>query len=343
MPRPLGLAVVLCLALTAAGAAQERPWQRLFGPRNPAPKTPADDARRRAEIAVELAWLADPVTFPYYLEAKVEGSQLAVRGYVPDQAVRDHALRLARVHSPYSVTDALKEHPSLLVRPSRLSPPQLQSAVASSLREALPRQAAQLQAECAADGRVTVRGPVHSLEEKLLVSHSLRRLHGCSSVQNLTQVQGQERTVPATLASNPAGEKDKQPARSWLGSSRKENQGDEKKDRPTENSKSSSPDRDGRLPRVTTREDPRRSSQEPRSEKQPPPATALTQPAQLQKLIQAKCPAATAVRVEFKSASELTVELTIRSEQQIEALAGQVLSLTELSAYRVELLFKIGS
>src|SRR5436190_9323335 len=32
--------------------------------------------------AIELAWLADPATFPFVLAARVEGQALQVRGYV---------------------------------------------------------------------------------------------------------------------------------------------------------------------------------------------------------------------------------------------------------------------
>src|ERR1700730_11690450 len=57
-------------------------------------------ANRFIEMLIELAWLADPVTFPYYLEARVEGSALQVRGFVPGTSVRDQALKVAPLPSP---------------------------------------------------------------------------------------------------------------------------------------------------------------------------------------------------------------------------------------------------
>src|SRR4051794_6346588 len=90
-------AMTLAVLLGAVPAANAQgPFQRLFGAKTPAPKSPQDEAKRQAEIAVERAWMADPATFPYYLEAKAEGATLHVRGYVPDKAVRDQALRIAR-------------------------------------------------------------------------------------------------------------------------------------------------------------------------------------------------------------------------------------------------------
>src|ERR1019366_1054799 len=186
-PTVLGLVLFASLAYVPAADAQLLP--RWFGSKssdkNQPVKSTQPDTRRVIEVNVEVAWLADPVTFPYYLEAHATGGQLEVRGYAPDKAVREHALRIARVYSSLPVTDSLKEHPSLLVRPTQMSPQQLQGSVLSSLRVALPKQFQQLKAECGSDGKVYVVGTVNTCEEKMAVSHALRRLHGCTSVQNL--------------------------------------------------------------------------------------------------------------------------------------------------------------
>src|SRR5262245_10834839 len=59
----------------------------------------AVDSGRRTEIQVELAWLSDPLTFACMLQARADGPNLEVRGFVPSQAVREHALKLARLNS----------------------------------------------------------------------------------------------------------------------------------------------------------------------------------------------------------------------------------------------------
>ncbi len=194
------LALFITLLLWAPARGQERPWARLFGarPAEKAPvKSPAAEPNRLAEIQVEIAWLADPVTFPYFLEARATGGSLEVRGYVPNRSVRDQALNLARVYSSLAVVDALKEHPSLLVKTGSMSLAQLQTSVTSALREALPKHAGQLQVQCGRDGTVAVAGVLPTHEERLAVSHALRRLYGCTSVQNQTRVPGE----PAQVAS----------------------------------------------------------------------------------------------------------------------------------------------
>ena len=83
----LTAAVALAIAAGARGQTGERPLQKIFGTgagkSSPAPAnaTVAEKSQRRAEIGVELAWLADPITFPYFLEARIEGGTLAVISY----------------------------------------------------------------------------------------------------------------------------------------------------------------------------------------------------------------------------------------------------------------------
>src|SRR5262245_61028053 len=48
----------------------------------------AQNQHRDVEIQIELAWMADPVTFPYLLQAKVRGSEVEVSGIVPSAKVR---------------------------------------------------------------------------------------------------------------------------------------------------------------------------------------------------------------------------------------------------------------
>src|SRR5947209_11272177 len=132
-------AVAGALGLVAAASAQNAPFQpfkNLFASRS-ASDSKGFDART-LEIQVELAWLADPATFPYFLEAHIKGANLEVRGYVPSKAVRDQALNLAKIQCPMPVVDSLKEHTSLAVRPVQRTPEQLKTAVQTALREAFP-------------------------------------------------------------------------------------------------------------------------------------------------------------------------------------------------------------
>jgi hypothetical protein len=184
----------LCLATIAGGlgcgsAAMAQttfqPFKALFGSRSE-PDLKSLDSNRMKEIQVELAWLSDRITFCYFLEAHVKGANLEVRGYVPNKVVRDQTINLAKLNSTLLVTDALKEHPSLAFRPVRRAPDQLTSSVRTALREAFP--GLQLNVQCQSDGTVVIAGTVRSFEQKLAVSQALRRLHGCTSVTNFTEL-----------------------------------------------------------------------------------------------------------------------------------------------------------
>ncbi len=320
----LGLVLASALSLTASADAQ-LPF-RWFGPKTndksaPA-KASAPDVRRVAEINVELAWLADPITFPYYLQARVNGATLEVRGYVPDKTVREHALRMAQVYSSMPVADAMKEHPSLMVRPGAMSSQQLQTSVLTSLKVSLPKQHQQLKVECGKDGKVYVSGPVSTYEEKIAVSHSLRRLHGCTSVQNLTSLPGEIAQTPRdklpTVVQNPPRPLPEpvQPELKVAGPVLIPNVGPLKN--PPEVIKVESPGRPEKLPLT-------------------PAALGL------QKRIRAVCPEAKSVELDFVTMTEVRISIELRAEKDITPVAERVLAMPELQNYRPDLLFRVAT
>jgi hypothetical protein len=362
--RSLFVGLLLMASFSLVHTADGQLLPRWFGPKtadkNPAAKSAQTDPHRVTEVNVEVAWLADPVTFPYYLEAHATGSQLEVRGYVPNKTVREQALRIAQVYSSLPVADSIKEHPSLLVRPNQMSPQQLQSSVTSSLRVALPKQYQQLKAECGSDGKVYVAGVVNTLEEKIAVSHALRRLHGCTSVQNFT-------SLPSELAQDPS--RDRTPIVKTSNTT-------EKSAKPVvalENkSKSWWPFGKGQ---ATTREeppllDPRKpeikgppivDEKNPRQPGGPilipnvpepkkiaanvvkgePPAPLAAE--ELQKRIQSACPQVKSVEVQFTSAQDVRITVEILTENELKPTAERIFALPELLKFRPELQFKISA
>ncbi|MCI0376410.1 MAG: hypothetical protein L0215_02260 [Gemmataceae bacterium] len=191
------------LAWTWTGSAQERPALDAKSPKvskHAAAATDSVDRFRRLEILIELAWLNDPVTFPYFLEAHVVGPSLVIRGAVPSAAVRAHAIQVAQLLSPLTVRDAMQERPGLAVRPTPRSPEQLKNAVQSQLRAAFPDQHERWTVQCGKDGAVELRGRIESLEQKLALSQTLRRLHGCTRAVNLTGAHDVRDIVSATAA-----------------------------------------------------------------------------------------------------------------------------------------------
>src|SRR5262245_20074005 len=72
---------------------------------------PSEAQLRLDEIRTELAWNADPLTFPYPLVAACDGSSLRVYGGVPSN-VATQALKTARENTCLNVLDMLTIRPS---------------------------------------------------------------------------------------------------------------------------------------------------------------------------------------------------------------------------------------
>jgi hypothetical protein len=186
-----GVVLVLPAATFASGTPAAPPGGEVTRPQaTSAAKTLATaGAQRFTEIEIELAWLADPITFPHYLKAHAGTKQLQVEGYVPSNLVRDEALRVARAHCPVAVADEVKVVSGLTFPPTSAAPAHLQRAAEATLQRLFARQPSGFTVTCAADGRVTVTGVVGSIEDKLAVSRQLRYLPGCAAVANQLRVE----------------------------------------------------------------------------------------------------------------------------------------------------------
>jgi osmotically-inducible protein OsmY len=159
----------------------------------------ADDLleRRRMEMRVEIAWLADPVTFPCHLEAHVTHEALEARGYVTDSAVREKALKIAREVSGKRVVDATRYHRArsrpVLTRPETA----VQRDAVRLLRQVHPVHATTVKVETQPNGRLVVEGTLASLEDKFAVSRCLSHVGGCKCVDN--QLRALDESVPEPL------------------------------------------------------------------------------------------------------------------------------------------------
>jgi hypothetical protein len=237
----------------------------------------------------------------------------------------------------------------------------------------LPKQYQQLKIECGGDGKVFVLGPLTTVEEKVIVSHSLRRLHGCTSVQNLTTLpsdmaqnppnfEPRERT-PIVKTSNPAEPRDKQApevkasvapevkAKSWFtwpfGRSAPKDELAPAEPRKSSETKgpviveTQKPEEPIVLPKIP---EPMKIPEGVKTDSPPVPVKtpALTR-VELQKRIQAACPDAKNIEVQFTSATEVRISLEIRTEKDLEPTAERLFAMPELQNYRPDLQFKISS
>jgi hypothetical protein len=145
--------------------------------------------RRLEEMKVELALLADIATFPYYLGARAAGGTLELRGYVPNDMVRQRALELARRNTFLTVNDALKIQTSLSTRPPLRPARVLQKEGAELLHRKLGDPAKKMSLGVRPNGVIVVTGPIDSVESRLAVSRLFRQLSGCFGVANELIVQ----------------------------------------------------------------------------------------------------------------------------------------------------------
>jgi hypothetical protein len=164
---------------------------------SPGHQVPAPD-QHLPEMQIELAWLADPVTFPYHLAARVEGGVMHLRGYVQHRAAHDRAVQLARAHCSLEVRDDLKIHASMVVGSMSPVAAPTQADVETGLAEALPADSARPNIQCRPDGQVILTGSSARLEDRLAVSRRLRQLAGCTAI-----VHHLEETAPEPLPTTP--------------------------------------------------------------------------------------------------------------------------------------------
>jgi hypothetical protein len=132
--------------------------------------------------------LADPITFGCELVAAVQGATLEVRGYVPSQAVRERALRLANLSTSMPVRDFLQVHAQASAGPASLPAKDMQQAINDLLVRHFGEAAKAMQATARSNGHVVVMGTADSAEKRLAVSRSLRNIQGCKAVENLLTV-----------------------------------------------------------------------------------------------------------------------------------------------------------
>ena len=152
------------------------PGPAVVGPAAPAPGLGIEGLRRE-EGKVRLAWLADPVTFPYFLSARAADAEVHLTGYVPTEAVKRRAADLAGKATALRVVDELRVQPNIALHFATPRPLDvLWNEVVELLHKELGERADQITVTAGADGRVTLSGVFVSVEEQLSICESLRRL-----------------------------------------------------------------------------------------------------------------------------------------------------------------------
>ena len=155
------------------------------------PPTKATSTTNAEAMKAELACLADPKVFPLSLQFVTTAHGVELRGQVPDEATRQHVLRLARQASYAVIHDRL----TLI---DRCADPSLREAARVTLARYLQHRDAQVQVQVLEKGVVTLTGQVDTLEDKLIASRCLRQVAGCQRVVNHLEVKHPPTPAPSS-------------------------------------------------------------------------------------------------------------------------------------------------
>jgi hypothetical protein len=203
----LALFAVGTIALVRTGQAQNSPYLPLATPtRSGSSQADAHPAGKRQpspeEMKIELAWMADPATFPCRLGAYRVVRSVIIRGPVPTEGVRARAIEIAAEQSGLPVVDELRINSNMPMRAGGVPVDAVLRDAAETLRQALGDKANPLELTAAADGQVVVTGSLNSPADRLTVSRCLWAVHGCTSVKNKVTVNGEAECQPLATNSN---------------------------------------------------------------------------------------------------------------------------------------------
>jgi len=143
---------------------------------------------RDLEIKTQLAWLANPRTFPYALKAQVKGSSMEVSGILPTASLHAEALRVARDECGMPVKDNVTTNAHTAVPPTSKPAQVLSRDINNTLAEAMPELFDSMTISVWMRGQVVLKGTVATLEDKLAASRRLQGVAGCSCVVNQLHV-----------------------------------------------------------------------------------------------------------------------------------------------------------
>lgn len=150
-----------------------------------AAKKPAVDLAIRA-ASIEVAWLRDPLTYPYRLRAEqVSGEDaITITGFVPSEMIRQKAAALAQSASVgITLRDLLVSLPNMALPPDQTAEPNQVAALRAVLEKAVPAVAKDVQLLVDSQGVVTVGGRVDELADRRKVVRALQAIPGCTYVK----------------------------------------------------------------------------------------------------------------------------------------------------------------
>jgi hypothetical protein len=172
---------------------------------------------RQQEIQIELAWMKDPELFRSPIHAQASSAGIKAVGFVPSAEAKARALLLASSTSGCQILDSLRVTEMPPDDHVTASAEETYHGVLSALTTALgEKQASGIEVGTRADGCVTLRGQVASLQDKHAVSVRLRLVQGCACVVNLLSVSSLPRAAEGRRTGNVSQEEWERPKKSPL-------------------------------------------------------------------------------------------------------------------------------
>jgi hypothetical protein len=138
-----------------------------------------------AQIQLQLAWLADPATFPLNLSLQTTSAGLTIVGTVPTAKMKQQILDRASQILGTQPLDSMTVVPNMIVHlPGPIAPGVLESRVSDRIAKWFPDRATKIQVHADAQGKVTLWGTVVTREEELMVCRVLHGMVECSCVMS---------------------------------------------------------------------------------------------------------------------------------------------------------------
>lgn len=188
-------ALIQCLVatglLSSSGAAQTPSFQQASATAPARSVSPFPEKKAAVDLAVkaagiEVAWLSDPVTYPFRLRAEqaLGEETIVITGYVPNEALRQKAASVAQNASVgITLLDMLSVQPNMALPMETATQPEQLTLVRELIEKAVPGLGKQLQLAIDAHGVTTVSGRIDEFPQRRKVIRALQGIPGCTAIK----------------------------------------------------------------------------------------------------------------------------------------------------------------
>jgi len=161
----------------------------------------------KAAMEIQLEFLADTSISNTDIHAYFRKGKLVIKGNANQQSIAKKAKNLAEKVTTIPIQDEIRVWPFPTYVTQKSSQENLQKAAEKCVHMELGALYPKLKALAQADGTIVVKGPIISLEDKLEVSKKLRKIPGCTRVENQLEPQPMVRGKQTVILLTKDGQK----------------------------------------------------------------------------------------------------------------------------------------